>query len=83
MILPKCPVCNATHTGPCKTETRAYFVCGEVGHIARDCPHRTTQSSRGVVSSTSSGVPSSFATFMRLPSNQGGRSGGRGSFSQG
>ena len=77
--MPRCLAYGVTHTSPCKMELRAYFVYGKVGHIARDCSHRSTQFSRGILLSTCRSIPSSSTVFMRLPSDQRGRSEGRGS----
>ena len=81
--MPKCSIYGAIHTGPYRIKSRAYFVCGDVSHITRDYPQRSTQSSKSIVLSTSSGVPSSSAASMRLSFNQGGRSGGKDSSNHG
>ena len=71
--MPGCSVCGATHTGTCRMESRAYFVCGEGGHMARDYLHWSIQSSRGVAPGTSSSIPSLSVASMRPPFDQGGK----------
>ncbi|XP_028071941.1 uncharacterized protein LOC114274250 [Camellia sinensis] len=40
-IIPICPTCGKARWGQCHQDTGAYFKCGQVSHLLRDCPKLT------------------------------------------
>ncbi|KAL3520200.1 hypothetical protein ACH5RR_018349 [Cinchona calisaya] len=41
--LKQCETCQKFHRGECRLNTRACFSCGQHGHIARNCPNKTSE----------------------------------------
>ncbi|WRX18967.1 zinc finger protein [Theobroma cacao] len=73
-VIHPCDTCGRQHSGRCLRTMRVYYVCGQLGHIRKDCPmaHQSQGSTRGSTQSASS-APSVAALSDQEASGSRGR----------
>ncbi|XP_028112575.1 uncharacterized protein LOC114310688 [Camellia sinensis] len=52
--VPTCLECGRKHKGVCYRASSAYFMCGKIGHVMRDCPIRLENTNHPATSSARS-----------------------------
>src|ERR1051325_11701820 len=75
---PYCTICNRKHWGNCLTRPRTCFLCGQPGHIRRDCPRGYSGGSgTRSIGGTSQAVEQTPIAGNEGPSSSRGRGQGR------